>query len=390
MSMWEYHTFQFDRAESFFHPSRLPSPGRAQMTLRPTLLTVRSDMPEKLRERPGSLAESPPPLLRRPHESRITRMDPLSDVLRVVRLNGAYFYPVEAGAPWSVSAVAARELVPRVLPDAEHLISYHILLTGRAWGGLDGEPQVELHPGDVIVFPQGDAHLMSSAQGHRDGSGKKGTSAERYPHTIFLGPDSTARDTRFVCGFLGCDARPFNPLLSALPRVMHIRGAADGWLSQFPQQVVTESRNGRLGSETMLTRMAELMFIEVLRRYVEQLPPQHAGWLAGLRDNVVGPALSHLHEQPTHPWTLAELARTIASSRTVLVERFSQLVGVPPMLYLTRWRLQLAAEQLCAGSAKVAAVGAQVGYESEAAFSRAFKRETGQSPAAWRRARQCN
>ena len=137
----------------------------------------------------------------------------------------------------------------------------------------------------------------------------------------------------------------------------------------------------------MLTRMAELMFVEVVRRYVEELPLQHIGWLAGLRDGVVGAALSALHERPAYPWTLAALARATASSRSVLIERFSHLVGVSPMLYLARWRLQLAAEQLTRGSAKVAAIGAQVGYESEAAFSRAFKRETGLSPAAWRRAR---
>ena len=360
------------------------------MTKNPHLLAASPVSRQKLRGRPDNLTQSPLDLLSRPPESRITPMDPLSDVLRVVRLNGAYFYHVKAGAPWSVSALAARELVPRILPEAEHLISYHILLTGSCWGGLDGEPQVQMQPGDVIVFPQGDAHMMSSADAYRDGSGKKGTSAERYPNTVLLGPESVPRDTTFVCGFLGCDARPFNPLLSALPRVMHIRGAAGGWLSQFPQQVVTESRNGRVGSETMLTRMAELMFIEVLRRYVEQLPPQQAGWLGGLRDSVVGPALSNLHDRPDHPWTLAALAKEIASSRTVLVERFSQLVGVSPMLYLTRWRLQLAAQQLSRGSAKVAAVGAQVGYESEAAFSRAFKRETGFSPAAWRRAHQIN
>ena len=314
-------------------------------------------------------------------------MDPLSDVLRSVRLNGAYFYLVEAGAPWSVSALAARELVPRVLPEAEHLISYHILLSGSCWGGLDGASQVRMQPGDVIVFPQGDAHIMSSHAGHRDDEEKDGTSAKRYPTTVLLGPDA-ARNTSFVCGFLGCDVRPYNPLLAALPRRMHVPGIAGGWLSQFPRQVVAESRNGRVGSETILTRMAELMFVEVVRRHVEELPPQQSGWLAGLRDAVVGPALSQLHENPSHSWTLPELARTIASSRTVLVERFSQLVGVPPMAYLTRWRLQLAAEQLSRGSAKVAAIGAQVGYESDAAFSRAFKRETGQSPAAWRRARQ--
>jgi AraC-like DNA-binding protein len=313
-------------------------------------------------------------------------MDPLSDVLRAVKLNGAYFYLVEAAAPWSVAANAARDLVPRILPEAEHLISYHILLTGSCWGGVEGEPQVLMKPGDVIVFPHGDAHVMSSANGHRTGDGRLASSPDRYPSTVYLGP-GLARDTSFVCGFLGCDTRPFNPLIASLPRRMHFSDIAGGWLSQFPRQVVAESRAGRVGSETMLTRMAEIMFVEAVRRYVEELPLQHAGWLAGLRDGVVGSALAALHERPAYPWTLAELARTIASSRTVLVERFSQLVGVPPMLYLSRWRLQLAAEQLSRGSAKVAAVGAQVGYESEAAFSRAFKRETGLSPAAWRRAR---
>jgi AraC-like DNA-binding protein len=314
-------------------------------------------------------------------------MDPLSDVLRAVRLNAAYFYLVEAGPPWSVSALAAKELVPRVLPEAEHLISYHILLSGSCWGGLDGRSQVQMEPGDVIVFPHGDAHIMSSASGHRDDETRDGTSAQRYPNTVRLGPDS-GRDTSFVCGFLGCDVRPFNPLLSSLPRRLHVKGIANGWLSQIPRQVVNESRTGGVGSETMLTRMAELMFVEVVRRHIEELPAQESGWLAGLRDPVVGQTLSHLHERPNHPWTLPELATTISSSRSVLVERFSRLVGVPPMLYLKRWRLQLAAEHLARGSAKVASIGTQVGYESEAAFSRAFKQETGLSPAAWRRARQ--
>lgn len=314
-------------------------------------------------------------------------MDPLSDVMRAVRLNGAFFYLVEAGAPWSVSAVAARELVPRVLPDAEHLISYHVLLTGSCWAGVEGEPQVLMQPGDVVVFPQGDAHFMSSAEGRRVDPDRLGSSPERYPDTVRLGPGAR-RETTFVCGFLGCDARPYNPLLASLPRRMHVSGIGGGWLSQFPRQAVTESRMGRVGSETMLTRMAELMFIEVVRHHLEQLPPQHTGWLAALRDPVVGAALAQFHQRPCHPWTLPELARTIASSRTVLVERFSQLVGVPPMLYLTRWRLQLAAEQLARSSTKVAAIGWEVGYDSEAAFSRAFKRETGLSPLAWRRARQ--
>jgi AraC-like DNA-binding protein len=313
-------------------------------------------------------------------------MDPLSDVLRAVRLNGAYFYPVEAAAPWSVSAAPARELVPRVLPDAENLISYHILLTGTCWAGLPDAPPVQMHPGDVIVFPHGHPHIMSSSERNRSALEQNVSVPSRYPETVLLGP-AAVRNTTFVCGFLGCDVRPYNPLLASLPTQMHLSGGAEGWLSQFPQQVVAESRAGRVGSATVLTRMAELMFVEVVRRHVERLSSRETGWLAGLADAVVGPALAHMHERPAYAWTLPELAQTIGASRSVLSERFAQLVGVPPIQYLTRWRLQLAAEQLARSSAKVATIATQVGYESEAAFSRAFKRETGVSPAAWRASR---
>jgi AraC-like DNA-binding protein len=169
---------------------------------------------------------------------------------------------------------------------------------------------------------------------------------------------------------------------------MHLPGAAGGWLSHFPQQVIEESRLGRLGGETILTRVAELMFVEIVRRHVERMPEQNAGWLSGLNDPVVGPALVQLHERPAHPWTLQDMAKAIATSRTVLAERFTELVGIPPMAYLARWRMQLASEQLTHGSAKIATIAARVGYESEAAFSRAFKRETGTSPASWRRKRR--
>jgi AraC-like DNA-binding protein len=314
-------------------------------------------------------------------------MDPLSDVLRAVKLNGAFFYHVQAAPPWSILSERACELVPRILPEAEHLVSYHILLSGSCWAGLDGERQVCMQAGDVIVFPHGDATLMSSHEGRRVDPGRVGSRPSRYPETVLMGPDA-ARDTTFVCGFMGFDTRPFNPLLAALPKRMHLQGIAGGWLSQFPEQVVVESRRGRVGSETMLTRMAELMFVEVVRQHVERHAEQQTGWLAGLMDSVVGPAIGKLHERPEHSWSLAELAHEVAASRTVLVERFTRLVGVPPMLYLKRWRLQLAAEQLTRGSSKVSSIGLQVGYDSEAAFSRAFKRETGLSPAAWRRERQ--
>jgi AraC-like DNA-binding protein len=314
-------------------------------------------------------------------------LDPLSDVLRAVRLTGAYFYMVEATHPWSVLTVEATKLVPRVHPASEHLVSYHILTSGSCWGGIAGDEQVLMEPGDAIVFSHGDANLLSSVPTRTADAATLDATPRRYPGTVTVGTGSGSKAT-FVCGFLGCDLRPYNPLLSALPRRMLARGIAGDWLAQFPRHVVAESNDPRPGSDTMLTRMAELMFVEVVRRHVASLSPRETGWLAGLGDAVVGPAIRALHERPEHPWTLPELARAIGTSRTVLIERFSELVGIPPMQYLTQWRLQLAADHLARGSSKVASIGARVGYESEAAFSRAFKRATGQSPSAWRNARQ--
>src|SRR5512144_2870058 len=267
-------------------------------------------------------------------------MDPLSDLLRVVRLDGAYFYTVEAADPWHSETVAAGELSPRIMPAAEHLISYHIVTEGRCYGGLIGEEPVELVAGDVIVFPHGDAHVMSSGRGGPGGQIVR-SAPTRYPFTVFYG-DHGPRTTSIVCGFLGCDRRPFNPLLAALPRRMHMRGMSNDWLDGFTRRLTEESRLGRAGADGVLTRLAELMFIEVLRRYLEDLPPGQTGWLAGLRDAVVGQALMLLHDRPGHPWTLPELAREVASSRSNLARRFALLVGQPPMQYLAQWRMQVA------------------------------------------------
>ncbi len=314
-------------------------------------------------------------------------MDPLSDLLRVVRLDGAYFYAVEAAEPWSVETAAARVLSPRILPTAEHLISYHIVTAGRCYGGLAGEEQVELVAGDVIVFPHGDAHVMASGPDVRHGPEVHTSAPGRYPDTVVLG-DPRRRDSSFVCGFLGCDRRPFNPLLAGLPRRMHMRGLSNAWLGGYTRQLTEESRQGRAGSDCVLTKLAELMFIEVLRRYLEDLSPGQTGWLAGLRDELVGRVLALLHARPGHPWTLETLAREAASSRTNVAKRFALLVGQPPKQYLAQWRMQVAANLLAQSGAKVATIGAEVGYDSEAAFSRTFKKATGLAPGAWREARR--
>jgi AraC-like DNA-binding protein len=312
-------------------------------------------------------------------------MDPLSDLLRTIRLEGAYFYAVEAAAPWSIETVAAHELSPRIMPHAEHLISYHILTDGTCFGGLDGAQQYAMEPGDVIVFPHGDSHLMSSAQGLRIGPDVNSSTPARFPETVILG-EHGPRTASFVCGFLGCDLRPFNPLLSALPRTMHMRGVANTGLGAFTRQIAEQSRGGRAGADMVLTRLAELMFIEVVRRYLDELPAGQIGWLAGLRDEVVGRVLLLIHGRPGFDWNLADLARESSSSRSIVAKRFTEIVGQPPMHYLTQWRMQLAANLLLRSSAKVATIGADVGYDSEAAFSRAFKKATGESPAIWRSA----
>jgi AraC-like DNA-binding protein len=313
-------------------------------------------------------------------------MDPLSDLLRVVRLDGAYFYTVEAAEPWSVQTVAARELAPRILPDAEHLISYHIVTEGRCFGGVAGEEQVELLAGDAIVFPHGDAHVMSSARGLRIGPHVYTSVSARYPETVVLGARER-RSVSLVCGFLGCDRRPFNPLLAGLPRRMHMRRMSNAWLDGLTRQLTSDSQLGSAGADGVLTRLAELMFIELLRRHLAGLPPGQTGWLAGLRDEIVGRVLALIHARPAHPWTLEELAREAASSRSSVARRFTELVGQPPMQYLARWRMQVAAGLLTQSGAKVATIAAEVGYDSEAAFSRAFKKATGVAPGAWRERR---
>ncbi len=243
--------------------------------------------------------------------------------------------------------------------------------------------------GDLLLFPQGDPHVLSSAEG---------LEAVR-DLTLFARPSSTALPlvsevggggedrTRIMCSFLGLEERPYNPLLTALPQVIHLsaRGsdAGSGWLGAVMDVAVRESRAGRPGGENVLARLAELMFVEAIRRHIATLPPSQMGWLAGLRDAVVGQALAALHAEPGKPWTVEGLAHCVGQSRSVFAERFTEMVGQPPMQYLALWRMQLASHLLGDGQS-VARAAEAVGYESEAAFSRAFKKLVGQSPATWR------
>jgi len=320
--------------------------------------------------------------------------DVLSDLLRAVRFRGAIFYYTEGIAPWVAETPAAAAIAPAILPGSEHMIPFHGLVKGSCWVALAGGESVRMSEGDLILFPQGDAHVMSSAPGLRDPDADASSFyAERppqLPHAVQLGDHASAGAPRvtIACGYLGLDARPFNPLLQALPRVLHVPGRdlGDGaWITTFLGVVVDESRRRRPGGEAVLERMSEMLFVEVLRRHVDALAPEQTGWLAGLRDPSVGKVLALLHGHPARSWTLATLSRAAGLSRSSLHERFVQLLGQPPMQYLTRWRMQLASARLRDTDAKHLHIANAVGYDSEAAFSRAFKREVGVSPAAWRR-----
>jgi AraC-like DNA-binding protein len=316
-------------------------------------------------------------------------MDALSDVLKAVRLTGAVFFDVHASDPWVAESPAGTSIVGSIFPGADHLMSYHVVTRGTCWGGTFDEPALELSAGDIILFPHGDAHAMSSAPGLRgtpDLALFRRPSDGQLPFTIAMG-DPKPDPAHIVCGFLGCDARPFNPLLDALPRVIRVSDRAGGAIGAFVQFAMAESKAPRLGGECVLSRLSELMFVDVVRRYLETLQTDRANWLAGLRDPSVGRALAALHRSPAHDWTLESLARDVGLSRSALAERFTQFVGQPPMQYLTHWRMQLAANQLLSGVDNVTQVAERVGYQSEAAFSRAFKKIVGSPPSQWRKLR---
>jgi AraC-like DNA-binding protein len=317
-------------------------------------------------------------------------MDALSDVLKSVRLEGAVYLNAEFTAPWCVQAKFGLAKVIAQLAGAEHVVYFHFLAEGGCKVRLADGEVLDAAAEDLVIFPREERHVMGSdlqlapveAAGLVEPADRSGAELFQIRH----GGGGAA--TRVVCGYLACSSSVCRPLLEALPRMVRIPigdGPAAAMLRDLLRVGVRESTASRPGAQSMLAKLSELMFVEALRRYVETLPPGGSGWLAGVRDAQIGRALALLHAEPGRDWTVDDLAREVALSRSTLAERFAALVGEPPMQYLTRWRLALAAQTLRSSNRAITRVAEESGYESESSFNRAFKREFGMPPATWRR-----
>jgi AraC-like DNA-binding protein len=314
-------------------------------------------------------------------------VDVLSEVLKVVKLEGAIYYNAEFTAPWSFRAPPSCVLLPHFAPGSSHVIIYHLLTEGRGFAALEHGQRLPLAAGDVVIFPHGDAHIIGN------GSPVEPVDNEGNLHSILAQGLKLTRAggggevTKLVCGYMSCNLQLSRVFLAGLPAILKVNvrdGAGGRWLEDSIRFSVSEADASRAGGDAVLAKLSELLFVETLRRYIAELPSEQTGWLAGARDPEVSRALALLHRRPAHRWTIADLAREAGLSRSVLAERFRHYLGEPPMAYLTQWRLQLGAQMLRSSSRSVAEVAAEVGYESEAAFNRAFKREYQVPPARFR------
>jgi AraC-like DNA-binding protein len=315
-------------------------------------------------------------------------MDVLSEVLKAVKLDGAMFYNAEFSAPWCFCSPASPTLAPYLSTDFRHVIIFHLLTEGRGYAQVEGDDRpLSLSAGDLVIFPHGDPHAM------RNGPFIKPVDHAKEVQRIFSQGLKVSRMggggeiAKFICGYMACEPQLSRIFLGGLPPILKVNirtDASSQWLEQSVRYSVDNADASKPGGEAVLAKLAEVLFIETLRRYMALLPPEHTGWLAGVRDPEVGKTLALLHRKPAHSWTLAELAEEVGISRSVLAERFRRYLSETPMAYLTRWRLQLGAQLLTSTNGSVAQIAAEVGYESESSFNRAFKREFDLPPARFR------
>jgi len=316
----------------------------------------------------------------------------LSEVLRAVRLTGALYFEVSAAHPWVAVTPSMEKIGASMMPDAEHVIPFHIMVAGHGWA-MPRDRSVapsKVDSGDIVMFPFGESHVITSDRTQWEGKPAdpsfyaEAAASERPFTLIAIGGDG--EKAKLVCGYLGCDASPFNPLLGALPKMLVVKPQAgsDSLMRELLRAALDEKARPRAGAETVLAKLSELMFVQAVRQHMDGLPAASSTWLSGLRDECVGRALRLIHARPAEDWSTALLAKESGLSRSVFSERFTRFTGEAPMRYVGRWRMQLAARLLATGES-IGAAAEGVGYHSEAAFQRAFKKFVGATPGEWRK-----
>ncbi len=314
-------------------------------------------------------------------------MDALSELLRAVKLSGALFYNSSCSAPWRLNAPESSAFLPYIRVPATRVIEFHHITEGTAYVKV-GEETTPLAAGDIVMMPHGDAHEMGAGVGGRPIAGEEALPALWAGRIKLANFGGGGENTGLVCGYLACDGELLKPVLAGLPRVVRVNIRTDPsgeWLDNMLRHAVAQAAAHTPGSEVILAHLAEVLFTEVLRRYLLALPQGRTGWLAGAGDPAVGRALAALHRDPCFDWTLDLLAQEARISRSALTEKFTRYIGQAPMAYLTDWRLELGAEALRSTSRSVQRVALEAGYDSEAAFNRAFKRRFSVPPARYRR-----
>src|SRR5215470_2108647 len=335
------------------------------------------------------MTETPGKMTETPDLARKAGMDALSDVLRVAHLTGGVFLHAEFFAPWCIATRLSPEHCAPLLGSASHLIIYHYVVEGDLRIRIDGEEGdgIVIGAGEVVLLPRNDLHLMGSDLSLPPVPGRDIIQPPKDGGLFSIRHGGTGRCTRMVCGFLGY-ASEGNPVISSLPPLLNLRleqGGAAEWIRSTFQYAAQEVSTSRPGSETVLAKVSELLFVETVRRYAEALPEGQTGWFSGLREPHVARALALMHSDITRRWTVDDLGRETGLSRSALAERFVRLIGAPPMQYLASWRMQVAAQSLRDTTMSLAQVAKAVGYDTEASFSRAFKKAFGVAPATWRR-----
>ena len=314
-------------------------------------------------------------------------MDALSDVLRVIRLSGGVFLEAEFTAPWCISGKISPEDCKPYLAAPRHVIASHYVASGHMQIQAEGSEAIEVRTGEIVLLPHNDSHCFGSELNLAPVPAGEVIQPPQDGGLARIVHGGGGEGTQLLCGFLGCDT-PFSPLLAGLPKMLKLdvkTTASGAWIESTFRFAASEIAAGRLGSSTVIAKLSELLFVEAVNQFVASLPAEQRGWLAGLRDPQVGRALASIHARPTEEWTAESLAHEVGMSRSAFAQHFSSLVGQPPMQYLATWRMHLAAQRLREGRNSVAQIAFGIGYDSEAAFSRAFKRQFGTAPGTWRR-----